>query len=193
VRRNWFIAIAVVAGLVLAGGVAYASIPDAAGVIHGCYQKVNGQLRVIDTSRGGTCSPSENALSWNQTGPTGAQGPTGPTGAKGATGATGPTGAAGSATAFADLEANGVVVASKNLTSHSASGSGQYELIFSPSLRACAVGASAITATGPSILGGAPPGLAFAQHEPGPGVIRVETTNLSGALTPHAFEVTAVC
>ena len=54
-----------------------ADIPDS-GVIHGCYQKVNGQLRVIDTSQGGTCRPSEKALSWNQTGPTGPTGATGP-------------------------------------------------------------------------------------------------------------------
>src|SRR5262249_48921868 len=70
-----------------------ADIPDS-GVIHGCYQK-NGQLRVIDTSKGGTCLPSENSLSWNQTGPTGAKGATGsrgPSGPAGPTGATGPTG-----------------------------------------------------------------------------------------------------
>ena len=39
--------IGVVAGLALAGGVAYATIPDANGVIHGCYKK-SGDLRVID-------------------------------------------------------------------------------------------------------------------------------------------------
>jgi collagen triple helix repeat protein len=74
-----------------------ADIPDS-GVIHACYQKVNGQLRVIDTDQGQTCRPSENALSWNQTGPTGAtgaRGATGPTGARGATGPTGPKGTTG--------------------------------------------------------------------------------------------------
>jgi hypothetical protein len=71
-----------------------ADIPDS-GVIHACYQKVNGQLRVIDTSQGGTCRPNENALSWNQTGPTGATGATGARGATGPTGPTGPTGATG--------------------------------------------------------------------------------------------------
>jgi len=69
-----------------------ASIPDASGVIHGCYQKVNGQLRVIDTDKGQTCNPSELQLQWSQTGPKGATGPTGATGPKGATGATGPEG-----------------------------------------------------------------------------------------------------
>src|SRR5438105_9710357 len=74
--------VAVVVGLA-AGGIAYASIPDASGVIHGCYKTVNGVLRVIDTDKGGKCVPGETALNWNQTGP------------KGATGAKGPTGAAG--------------------------------------------------------------------------------------------------
>lgn len=84
-----------------------ASIPDASGVIHGCYAKTNGALRVIDTSKDVRCRLSENALNWNArgvtgargatgaqgaTGPTGDGGPTGPSGPKGATGASGPTG-----------------------------------------------------------------------------------------------------
>jgi hypothetical protein len=71
-----------------------ADIPDA-GVIHGCYQKSGGSLRVIDTSRGDTCRSSEQVVNWNQTGPTGATGPTGSTGPTGATGATGATGISG--------------------------------------------------------------------------------------------------
>lgn len=72
-----------------------ASIPDAGGVIHGCYQKVNGQLRVIDTDKGGACSPSEIPLAWNQTGPKGSTGARGPTGSPGPTGPDGPTGPTG--------------------------------------------------------------------------------------------------
>src|SRR4029450_5112600 len=49
-----------------AGGIAYASIPGSNGVIHGCYQKLNGQLRVIDPGTGGTWTVSENPLDWNQ-------------------------------------------------------------------------------------------------------------------------------
>jgi hypothetical protein len=67
--------LAVIAAGLAAGGIAYASVPDASGVIHGCYQKVNGQLRVIDSSTD-NCGPSEVALNWNQTGP---QGPSGVT------------------------------------------------------------------------------------------------------------------
>jgi hypothetical protein len=79
-----------------------ASIPDASGVIHGCYGKPGtpqkGELRVIDTGTGEACRYYENPLSWNQrgvTGPTGARGQTGPTGPKGFTGPTGSSGATG--------------------------------------------------------------------------------------------------
>ena len=36
--------------VLLASGIAYATIPDANGVIHGCYQKSGGALRVLDDS-----------------------------------------------------------------------------------------------------------------------------------------------
>jgi hypothetical protein len=70
-------AFAVVA-LATAGGLAYAAIPDSSGVIHGCYAKNNGQLRVVDTDAGGKCIVGEKSLNWNQTGPQGATGPRGP-------------------------------------------------------------------------------------------------------------------
>ncbi len=70
-----------VAGLALGAGIAYASIPDSGGAIHGCYANKDGGLRVIDTGSGGACdSKKETPLTWNQKGPTGARGPTGPTG-----------------------------------------------------------------------------------------------------------------
>jgi hypothetical protein len=72
-----------------------ASIPDSHGVIHGCYSKVGGALRVVDTAKNQKCLTSELAVNWSQTGPIGAKGPTGSTGAPGATGASGPTGATG--------------------------------------------------------------------------------------------------
>jgi hypothetical protein len=95
------IAAATVAMLVVAG-VAYATIPDSGGVIHGCYQVdpkgnlgPNATLRLVDASAANKdaqgCKNNEKAIAWNQTGPTG------PTGATGATGSTGATGANGSA------------------------------------------------------------------------------------------------
>ena len=93
----------IVTGLigVLIGG---ATIAFATGspTINGCYQKISGQLRVVEA--GESCRTSEVAISWSAvggagtTGPTGATGPagaTGPTGQAGADGATGPTGPAG--------------------------------------------------------------------------------------------------
>jgi hypothetical protein len=68
-------------------------------VIHGCYAKAGGQLRVATNCRRG-----EIAVTWNKQGPAGAdgapgaagpQGPAGPAGAKGETGATGAAGSAG--------------------------------------------------------------------------------------------------
>ena len=78
------------------GGVAYATIPDGAGVIHACYQKQGGQLRVIDTGNGAGCTQFEQGLNWNQTGPQGLQGPPGPQGVQGPKGATGAQGQPGS-------------------------------------------------------------------------------------------------
>ena len=73
--------------VVAAVSMAYASIPDSAGVIHGCYLKINGQLRVIDTAVS-SCTPSETLLQWSQTGPQGPEGPQGPPGPEGPSGST---------------------------------------------------------------------------------------------------------
>jgi len=76
------------------GGISYASIPDASGVIHGCYQSrgTSHALKIIDTAVVASCPTGYLPLNWSQTGPQGATGPAGPTGATGATGATGPAG-----------------------------------------------------------------------------------------------------
>jgi hypothetical protein len=65
-RRRVAILVVVVAGLV-AAGIAYASIPDSNGVLHGCYAK-SGNLRVIDTDLGAVCKKKETAVSWNTLG-----------------------------------------------------------------------------------------------------------------------------
>lgn len=107
----------------MAGGIALAVIPGTDGVIHGCYQKNNGQLRVIDPSERsgqgsapasspgqaggqespGECRASEVAIKWNQAGPPGPVGPQGPPGApgeEGSAGDLGPTGIQGPAGPF---------------------------------------------------------------------------------------------
>ena len=71
-------AIAGAALLVALGGAAFAAIPDSGGIIHACYQKSDGHLRTVQSES--ECRNSENALRWNQQGPTGPQGPPGPPG-----------------------------------------------------------------------------------------------------------------
>jgi hypothetical protein len=83
------------------GTTAFAAIPGAGGVIHGCYKKVSpnqGSLRVIDTDKGGACANGETALDWNQQGPQGPKGdvgPQGPAGQQGPQGVEGPAGPEG--------------------------------------------------------------------------------------------------
>ena len=89
-------------------GIGSAAIPDAGGVIHGCYD-LNGKLRVIDSEAAGAapkCGEAEKSLNFSQQGPmgpagpkgaAGAPGPMGPAGPKGATGAKGATGPMGPA------------------------------------------------------------------------------------------------
>jgi len=80
-RMRLLLALGVSAAAFGVAGAVQASIPDSAGVIHGCYSKKDGSLRVIDTGLGGTCDAKKEAqLDWSQTGPTGPQGPVGPAG-----------------------------------------------------------------------------------------------------------------
>ena len=89
--------VALAAAALVAAGVAYATIPDSAGVIHGCYARSGGSLRVIDA--GVTdCNKSETSLNWNaqgQQGPQGQPGPQGPAGQQGPAGPQGPSGPQG--------------------------------------------------------------------------------------------------
>ena len=84
-RRRWLGLTAVVVGVLVSaalGAVAYASIPDAGGVIQGCYKTASGDLRVIDDSNA-SCKAGETALDWNQQGIQGPQGPQGQQGPPG--------------------------------------------------------------------------------------------------------------
>jgi len=48
------------------------SVCAADSTIHGCYKKMNGQLRILN--EGSKCLPSEAPISWNQAGPPGPAG-----------------------------------------------------------------------------------------------------------------------
>ena len=116
------IVLAFVAVALVMGGTAFASIPDSAGVIHGCYVTGTGQLRVYDsesfTSK--KCAPNEKSLNWNQqgpagpAGPAGSAGPTGPAGPAGPTGPQGPAGTSGAAHAYFATDSNEVDGASSH-------------------------------------------------------------------------------
>ena len=79
------LALAVAALFAIAGGIASASIPDATGVIHGCYRTSlddqKGQLRVV--SEPGNCRNNELPIAWSVTGPPGSPGPPGADGEDG--------------------------------------------------------------------------------------------------------------
>lgn len=61
-------------------------MPDPVGVIHGCFKRTDGSLRVIDTATGQTCLNGYTPLSWSQTGPQGPSGAPGPSGPPGLSG-----------------------------------------------------------------------------------------------------------
>jgi hypothetical protein len=111
--------------LVTAGGVAYATIPDASGVIHGCYMRTTGALRVIDREKGQTCGPVQQELNWNQRGP---QGPAGPRGE------TGPQGPSGTAKAWAYVAANGSLNAGFHVSRVDDLTGGLYCVLLDPSI-----------------------------------------------------------
>jgi len=84
-RKNLTV-LGVAGALLLVGGVAVASIPDASGVIHGCRKNSDGSVRVIDSDLGQVCANGWTALNWSQTGPEGPAGATGPAGPAGVSG-----------------------------------------------------------------------------------------------------------
>jgi hypothetical protein len=71
-RKALVVLIGVLVALMVGVGFAVASIPDSSGVFHACYQKNNGQLRLVESAS--NCRPSETATSWSQTGPPGPPG-----------------------------------------------------------------------------------------------------------------------
>ena len=54
---------ALVAALAAVAGIAYATVPDETGVIHGCRHHESGNLRVIES---GECRSTESPLDWVQ-------------------------------------------------------------------------------------------------------------------------------
>jgi len=92
--RGILIGIVSIAALAVAGGVAYATIPDSTGTIHGCYLRSGGAVRVIDDSTT-NCKTNEMSLDWNRQGVQGPPGPPGEQGQQGQQGQPGPPGPPG--------------------------------------------------------------------------------------------------
>jgi hypothetical protein len=109
------LALAICGAVAAAGSIAYASIPDASGVIHGCYS-ANGAkgtggaaLSIVDDSSA-NCGKNLQPITWNQTGPQG------PQGVQGAQGPQGPAGPGVAAVATIGLDPNGNVTVDPNFS-----------------------------------------------------------------------------
>jgi hypothetical protein len=86
-RTRLWVLLILGAVLATAGGIAYATIPAGDRVIHGCYAKGGGVLRVVDPSSGQQeCPGKQTPISWNQQGAKGVTGLRGPTGPQGSSG-----------------------------------------------------------------------------------------------------------
>ena len=92
VVRGRRVALASVAIFAIAGGIAYAAIPDAGtGAYHACLVKGNGMVRIIDPAQE-TCRPNETAITFGAKGDQGIQGIQGPAGSNGTNGTNGSNG-----------------------------------------------------------------------------------------------------
>jgi hypothetical protein len=95
-KRRALIATAV-GGLIvaaMAGGVAWATIPDSGGIIHSCFSQATGTWRPIDYPTA-KCKSGETQLDFNQKGVKGDTGPQGPQGIQGQPGKDGTNGVDG--------------------------------------------------------------------------------------------------
>ena len=92
------VALAVLAAGIGIGAFSYAGFAQSGAVINGCYNAVNGQLRIANS-----CKNNEVSISWNASGPqgiegeAGSQGEPGPAGPQGEPGPAGPQGEPGPA------------------------------------------------------------------------------------------------
>jgi hypothetical protein len=102
-RLGWRSGLFAVAALAATAGIAYATIPNSAGVYTACKLNVTGTIRLIDPSLAASsllshCTSVETQISWNQQGQTGTPGKDGGQGPAGATGPQGPPGSVGTPT-----------------------------------------------------------------------------------------------
>jgi len=121
-RRSGKLVAVTVAVFALAGGVAYATIPDGSGVYTACTLNHVGTIRLIDPSLPAAnllshCTALETKITWNQQGQPGPQGP------KGNPGPQGPPGAS----SYEALSGSPCTLGGKSGTTLFAQGNGQTE------------------------------------------------------------------
>lgn len=90
--RRGALALAAAVVVAMAGGIAYAAIPDADGTYHACMLKHVGTIRIIDPDRQRCSTYLEVELSFAKQGPQGDPGPAGPAGPPGEDGVDGADG-----------------------------------------------------------------------------------------------------
>jgi hypothetical protein len=164
----------------LAAGVAYASIPDSSGVIHGCYTN-NQVLRVIDSATQ-TCAMNETALNWNQTGP---QGPAGPTGATGPAGADG----APAIALWAVVSSAGTLTHGSHVVTVTHLSTGTYEVTFDQDVSACGY---LVTLAAPPAVGALSTAGQLGNTTPNTSV-RVTFTDNGGGRDDSSFSLGVTC
>ena len=74
-RPSGYELLAISLGIAALGSLAYGAIPAADGTLRGCYQRTNGNLRLVD--EGEACRSYEKLVTWNQKGQPGAPGVSG--------------------------------------------------------------------------------------------------------------------
>jgi len=138
--RFWLVTAVVTA---VFAGAAYAAIPSPDGVIHACYLRSGGALRVIDASVT-NCKSGETSLNWDQQGqpgPSGAQGeqgepgqpgPQGEQGEPGLPGEQGPPGDDSTRTVSGAINPDGSSQAPTDDFTSERLGDGHYRVTFAP-------------------------------------------------------------
>jgi hypothetical protein len=170
----FIIAIAAV-GIVL--GVTVASIPDSNGVIHACYGKVTGNVRIVESAS--QCTALETPTSWNQTGQPGPAGPAGPS---------------GGAARFAHVTAHGELTTG-NAVSATRLDEGVYQIDFGRDLTGCVGTASAGSAAEPATDFSLANGIAMVLVDPGSitvSITRASGTN-EGERSDSGFNLVVTC
>jgi hypothetical protein len=182
--------VSIIALVLAMGGFAVAAIPDSSGVVHGCYKKKKGTLRLVTGSK---CKKSERSISWNQKGQAGANGATGAKGDKGDKGDTGP------GAQHALIDSAGAITSQTGGISVTTGTTGVYFVTFPESVagKSIHVGWSRKSGSGTtgevsgSLCGGGTEGLVCGGGQPSDTVL-VNTADSSGAVVNHGFYVTVI-